>query len=73
MHPTFSFGDVEILDACQELESPGTIDAYFCCVDYFGRFDPRFGKKLLRFPTGLSSGAMVAPVDGCHDFAPEVA
>ncbi|MDP6468200.1 MAG: hypothetical protein QF918_10695 [Pirellulaceae bacterium] len=70
MNYTLSFGDIEILDAGQQLECCDTVQTIFFCVDLFGYFDASVCKILLRSGTGLSSGAMVAPIEFCHDLAP---
>lgn len=71
MNQPLAFGDVEVAYALEQFECRGTVQASFFRIDFLGRFDARVCKKLLRFAAGLSSRAMITPVDFCHEFAPK--
>jgi len=73
VNDSLSFGDIEILNASEQFECRGTVQAGFCGVDLFGGLDACIGKKLLRFSTGLSSGTMVTPIEFWHHLAPKYA
>jgi len=51
VNDSLSFGDIEILNASEQFECRGTVQAGFCGVDLFGGLDACIGKKLLRFST----------------------
>ncbi len=59
----FAFGGVDLVHFGCEFEGIGSFMCVFSSIHLLGGRDVMFRKKLLRFSAGLSTGAVVAPID----------
>lgn len=70
MHDFLAFCGVHFLDFFHQGQRIITLERCLPCVYFLFCFDFGLRKKLLRLGTGLSSRAMVAPVDFRHVWSP---
>ena len=66
MQDFLAFRRIDLVDFLHDLHRFGGTVSLLPGVDFNLGFDSMFGKKLLRFDTGISATAMVAPVEFFH-------
>ena len=66
VNDVFAFGRVDVIHLLSQLQGFFFFERGLFCVYFFRRFDADFRKKLLRFPTCLSAGAVIAPIEFGH-------